>query len=82
MAYFLESVLHDSYTSLIMLVMFNLLFDAIIFHLNGDLTLKLGVMAAGNFFGLCWNYFLVFSSCMWVPKACFSMLVMFCFSLC
>ncbi len=57
MAYFIESSLHDSYTSLLMLTIFNLLFASIIFQLKGPLALKLGILAAGNFFGLCWNFF-------------------------
>jgi hypothetical protein len=57
MAYFLESSLHDSYTSLVMLTIFNLLFASILFQFNGSLPLKFGILAVGNFFGLFWNYF-------------------------
>ncbi|MCW4024671.1 MAG: hypothetical protein NWF01_06505 [Candidatus Bathyarchaeota archaeon] len=57
MAYFLECSLHDSYTTLAMLTIFNLLFVPIFFQFKGSLNLKLGILAVGNFFGLFWNYF-------------------------
>jgi hypothetical protein len=56
-AFFLSNNSTDNFDSLIMISIFNLLFASIIFQLRGSLPLKFGVLAAGNFFGLCWNLF-------------------------
>ncbi len=38
------------------LVIFNIIFVSLFFHLNGTLNLKLSLLAVGNFTGLCWNF--------------------------
>jgi hypothetical protein len=38
------------------LVIFNIIFVSLFFHLNGTLNLKLSLLAMGNFTGLCWNF--------------------------
>jgi hypothetical protein len=41
--------------SIIILLLFNLLFVSIIFQLNGQLRLKISLLALGNIIGLLWN---------------------------
>lgn len=51
-----------SFESTITLAIFNFLFASLIFQLNGTTSRKLGLLAAGNFVGLFWNFvFLYFS---------------------
>jgi hypothetical protein len=38
------------------LVIFNIIFVSLFFHMNGTLNLKLSLLAVGNFTGLCWNF--------------------------
>ena len=42
--------------SIVSLVIFNVLFISLPFHLNGSLNRKLCLLALGNMTGLCWNY--------------------------
>ena len=51
-----------SFESTITLAIFNFLFASLIFQLNGTTSRKFGLLAAGNFVGLFWNFvFLYFS---------------------
>jgi hypothetical protein len=58
-SYFIGNTVIAKNVPLILLVIFNILFASIIFQLNGTLDLKFGVLALGNFVGLCWNYFFI-----------------------
>ena len=42
--------------STLVLIIFNVLFLSISFHLNGSLNLKLSLLALGNFIGFIWNF--------------------------
>jgi hypothetical protein len=46
--------------SVIMLLVFNLLFILLTFELNGTLNRKLGILTLGNIIGLFWNFILYF----------------------
>jgi hypothetical protein len=58
-SYFIGNTEFAKNVPLIILVIFNLLFVSIIFQLNGSLDLKFGILAFGNFVGVCWNYFFI-----------------------
>ena len=42
------------------LLIFNLLFLSLTFHLNGTLNIKIGILALGNIIGLSWNVVLYY----------------------
>lgn len=42
--------------STVVLLAFNALFISLLFQLKGNLTIKLGLLAAGNLIGMIWNY--------------------------
>jgi len=55
-SYILLSSPHTSSLSPPMLILFNFLFVALTFPLNGKLTRKLCILLMGNVIGLVWNY--------------------------
>jgi len=55
-SYMLLSSPYTSNPSSLMLILFNFLFVALTFPLNGKLTRKLCMLLIGNMVGLLWNY--------------------------
>lgn len=69
-AYFITiSLLFISLESALTLIIFNLLFVSLIFHLKGTILKKTSLLTLGNVIGILWNY--LFNQFAYLGKECF-----------